>query len=177
MVRIGTTIFERRTNFRWPRAPWISPNEFHANLGRIISKQNDDIFVFSPAITIIDWQSLTWNGVLEEVCWGATLCKNIDCFNCEGPRWLVNKVCTLTTYEQRKGVSIFLYFYFVLFLQNVLPRNLATMYPLSIRELSFTYARKPSRIQIVLAFSSDLCYNSYHNIKVLPMNLWLPESY
>lgn len=38
------------------------------------------------------------------------------------------KGCTFTTYEQRKGLSIILYPYFVLFLQNVLPRNFATMY-------------------------------------------------
>lgn len=45
MVRIGLTISERHTNFRWHRALKISPNEPDANLGGVISRRNDHIFV------------------------------------------------------------------------------------------------------------------------------------
>lgn len=74
--------------------------------------------------------------------------------------------------------------YFVFFLQNVPPSQfryyVSTVYDM-FKGANYTYARKISKTQmgqIILALSSDLCYNSYHNIKFQPIiNLWLKETY
>lgn len=125
-----------------------------------------------PTIRIIDWRSLIWKGVLEEVCGGATLFKNITVSSMRDRDDWYTKCALLRLMSNERGFlfSFFpMYEYFVLFLQNVIPHNFATMYPLSIRGLNYTCARKISRIQIGqinLAFSSDLCYNSYQNINI-----------